>query len=350
MSTWHCAHVYYHADRDALLLGAVRPLLARVREQVEAAYVLRHWRQGPHVRINVRTSPDVWRVVVRPALDEIVGGYLKEHPSTTTLDAEAVLARHRLMAMREEERGTLTPWRADNSIHEEPFDSRHHVLGSDQAVDLLTSFYTDSNDLLFDMLEHAGGKLGVAMNLMLTVAHTSQPIASSYMSFRSHAEGYLTWAADPAASRTAFDRAYAAQRDALVARVRDVIRTLDEPESGPMPFVREWAALMDAYRERAGELAQPMTGPGEVPVQAPRREPSELHRLIFDSPAYHDAVFADPSFLRYRVLLNYTYLHLTRLGLTPLERFHLCHLTANAVEDAYGVSGLEQIRQYIESR
>ncbi|WP_345406501.1 hypothetical protein [Nonomuraea salmonea] len=39
------------------------------------------------------------------------------------------------------------------------------------------------------------------------------------------------------------------------------------------------------------------------------------------------------------MLLNYTYLHLTRLGLTPLDRFRTCHLLADAVEDVYGVSG-----------
>ncbi|MEU8206482.1 hypothetical protein [Streptosporangium sp. NPDC049046] len=41
---------------------------------------------------------------------------------------------------------------------------------------------------------------------------------------------------------------------------------------------------------------------------------------------------------------EYTYLHLTRLGLTPLDRFRTCHLLANAVEEVYGVSGLESMQ------
>jgi hypothetical protein len=45
----------------------------------------------------------------------------------------------------------------------------------------------------------------------------------------------------------------------------------------------------------------------------------------------------------YRLVLNYMYLHFTRLGLTPIERFLLCHLTANAVEDCYGISAMEQL-------
>jgi hypothetical protein len=40
-------------------------------------------------------------------------------------------------------------------------------------------------------------------------------------------------------------------------------------------------------------------------------------------------------------MLNLTYLMLTRLGISPAERFLLCHLAANAVEDQYGVSAID---------
>ncbi|WP_248963612.1 thiopeptide maturation pyridine synthase [Sphaerisporangium perillae] len=361
--TWHCVHVYYHApDKDGLLLDAVRPLFDRLRGQVEAAYVLRHWRQGPHLRINVKAAPRVWQAVVRPRIEQVVGGHLREHPSTTVLDPAESLTRHRLLAVREQEHGPLTPWPPDNSIRDAPYDSRRHVLGGDEAVDLLAAFYTDSTPLLFAMLDHvrAGrdGRLGVAMSLMLTVAHTSHPITRSYVSYRMHAEGFITWAADPEATRAAFERDFRERRAALTGRVREVVAALDDPAAPPVPFVREWSALLERYRARAGtlmedgRLAQPMTKPGEAfearlgDLPVPRRDPNELQRLIFDSPAYHEAVFANPAFLRYRVLLNYTYLHLTRMGLTPLDRFRLCHLLANAVEDLYGLSALDALRRF----
>ncbi|NUR60156.1 MAG: bacteriocin biosynthesis protein [Catenulispora sp.] len=366
-ATWHTVHVYYHAaDKDSLLLDAVRPLLERIKGLTEAAYVVPHWRQGPHLRLNIRTDEERWRDV-RPRIDEIVGGHLRDHPSTAVLDQDSILRRHRLLAVREQEIGPLTPWPPDNSIQDAPFDPRRHVLGSEAAVELLTSFYTDSTELLFAMLEHVRdgrddkGRLG--MNLMLTVAHTAAPITRSFVSYRAHAEGYLTWAADPAASRAAFDRAYADRRTELTGRVRAVIAALDDPAAPAVPFVREWAGLLAAYRARitplldSGELPLPMTDPaapneaaprlGGVPV--PQRLPGELHQLILTSPAYHRAVFEQPAFLNYRVLLNYTYLHLTRMGLTPLDRFRLCHLTANAVEDAYGLSAVELIRRSVEA-
>lgn len=362
-ATWHCVHVYYHADQDSLLLDAVRPLFAEIRDSVAAAYVLRHWRQGPHLRINVRAEPSVWADRVRPRVHEVIGAYLRDHPSTARLDPEESLQRHRLLAMREQELGPLTPWLPDNSIHDMPFDSRRHVLGSDVAVELLTSFYSDATPLLFAMLDHVRAgrdtKPDLAMSLMLTVAHTTRPIINTFTSFRAHAEGYLTWAADPPAARAAFDRHYQERREAYTARVRDVVGTLDDPARTPAPFVREWANLLAEYRRRAGalidsgELVQPMPKPEEMSeprlgdIRIPAREPGELHRLIFSSPAYQREVFEHPDFLRYRVLLNYTYLHLTRMGLTPLERFRVCHVLANAVEDVYDVSAVELIRRYV---
>jgi hypothetical protein len=56
-------------------------------------------------------------------------------------------------------------------------------------------------------------------------------------------------------------------------------------------------------------------------------------------------MYRDPRFLRYRLMLNYTYLHLTRLGVPGLHRYLLCHLAANAVEEVYGVSALDLVLQ-----
>jgi hypothetical protein len=62
---------------------------------------------------------------------------------------------------------------------------------------------------------------------------------------------------------------------------------------------------------------------------------------------YQRQVLARPDFLRYRVLLNHTYLHVTRLGLTPVERFRVCHLAARAVEETYGVSAVDLMRRAV---
>ncbi|MEV6158633.1 thiopeptide maturation pyridine synthase [Nonomuraea sp. NPDC052129] len=380
-SRWHSVHISYHdvPGQDDLLLDAVGPLLRHLSGTVEAVHVLRHWRRGPHLRLNVKTDPATWADAVRQAIDEIIGTYLRAHPSTAVLDQRALLAQHRVLAEQEKDPGPLTPWYPDNSLHNAPYDTRHQTLDED-AADLLADFYTDSTPLLLDMLRHVRSgqdtKEGLAMTLMLATSHTALgPITRSFVSYRSHAEGFLARCADPDAIRAGFERDYQARRDELTDGVRAVIATLDATTGAqgtgidgtgtegtgaqsttgaigaPVPFVREWAALIAEYGRRAqpliarGRLIRP--GSHQEALAIPRL--SDFHRLMFSSRTYHDRVFADPDFLRYRVLINYTYLQNTRLGITPPARFRICHLAANAVEEVYDLSALGLIRAFVEA-
>ncbi|MFC5826357.1 thiopeptide maturation pyridine synthase [Nonomuraea insulae] len=347
--TWHAAHIYYYEpDKTALLLDAIRPLLRRL----PSAHVLRHWRQGPHLRLNVRTDPLTWSRKVRPDIEQHIGAYLRAHPSTAHPDSTALLAQHRLLAELEQERGPLTPWFPDNSIQYVPYDNRLHVLGDQEAADLLTDFYTDSTPLLFQMLEHARDGHDstelIALGLMLANTVTAlPPITRGFVSYRSHSEGFIVGCADPAAVRAEFQTYYQQHREELTDRVRSVINTLRG--RGTVPFVREWADLMTVYKQRAtpliaeGKLIQPLV----FDEEAASRFPSEFHWLMFGNRAYHEAVFGNPAFSRYRLLINYTYLQINRLGLTPPQRFRLCHLAADAVEDVYDDNAIEAVRRYV---
>jgi hypothetical protein len=73
-------------------------------------------------------------------------------------------------------------------------------------------------------------------------------------------------------------------------------------------------------------------------------EASPFHRELESAQRWRRDIRQSPDFAVYRVVLNCTYLHLTRLGLLPVERFLLCHLAAKAVEAAYGVSAMEAMR------
>jgi AcrR family transcriptional regulator len=189
-SSWHSAHVYYYdPDKDALLLDAIRPLLHQLRPVVESAYVVRHWRQGPHLRVHVRTDPHTWTSIVQPQLEQIIGAYLRAHPSTVTLDERAELPMHLLLAEREQERGPLSPWFPDNSIQYQPYDPRLHVLGDQRVADLLADYLAASTETLFELLEHirsgADTKELLSLGLMLATSHTlAPPLHRSFMSYR----------------------------------------------------------------------------------------------------------------------------------------------------------------------
>jgi hypothetical protein len=372
---WHSLYIYCYdtAHQDDVILDAVRPALA-VAVDARASFVLRHWRRGPHLRVNVLATPSRWRDAVRPHLVQVIGGYLADHPSTAAGDPEAAGERHRLLAMREEEPGELTPWRPDNSLHEEPFDDRRHVLGTQEAVDALVDFSCESMPALYAVLDRVRAgrcrKEEAAADLMMATAHLAGPLRRSFTSFRAHAEGYLTWAADPAAARAAFDGAYERNEAAMTRRVRDVVAEVDGVTGGAgtgappgLPLVRQWATLLLPWRDRIGRLiaegSLPMPGissggPDEKTLRlgdltVARREPSAFHQLVLGSEAYREAVFTDDGFTRFRVLLNYTYLFLTRLGLRPIDRFRLCHLIWRAVEDAYGISSIDVMRRFVQA-
>ncbi|GAB3441995.1 hypothetical protein GCM10027570_08800 [Streptomonospora sediminis] len=357
---WYSAHVhYYEPDKDALLLDAVGPLLERLDGAVHGAHVLRHWRLGPHLRINLRTEPQTWTRQVRPAIEEVVGGYLRAYPSTARIDTDRALAQHRLLAEREQENGPLTPWAPDNTITYPHYDSRAQVLGS-RGAELLAGFYADSTRPLLEMLGHVRAgrddKEALALSLMLATSHTVLgPITRSYVSYRSHAEGFIVQCSDPGAVRAAFDDRYEQRRRELTARVRTVVSALDGGGSGadgaarePAPFAAQWAALVSRYAERARPLVDRglLITPGNVEDIRANPRLSDFHRTMFATRAYHERYLSDPAFLVYRVLLNYTYLHLTRLGMAPPERMRTCHLAANAVEEVYGLSAVAMMERF----
>ncbi|MGI5282700.1 thiopeptide maturation pyridine synthase [Nonomuraea polychroma] len=343
-SPWHSVHVHYHDEDGGLILHAVRPLFLRLSSQVSAAYYLRHWRQGPHIRLNVRADAEVFSDVVRPAVDDLIGGYLKAHPSTRRLDPAGHLAEHRRLAALEDDRGPLEPWWPDNSARVMPYDDRAHVLGNQEMADLLAEFYTDTTDLAFRMTEHCptgSRRLAAAFDLMVATAHTltRDGITRGFISLRSHAEGFLSLDAHGGDRRSAWDEHRRRHAPALAKRLRAVTETLDGRREAA-PFVREWVQALGRHRTRAAELmaagtfVMPLGGAEE---EARLSAASPFHHKLFTEAAWA-ALRSSPAFALNRLLLNSTYLHLTRLGVAPAERFLLCHLAAGTVEDSHGLS------------
>jgi len=356
---WRVAHIAYFGDgTDQLLLEAVRPVIERCTGHVQSIYVLRHWRRGPHLRLVVQAEPDTFTRLVEPAVAGIIGSYLREHPSTAAApDEAALLPMHRRLAEAEREPGPLTPFYPDNSITWTGHDRRIEILGCPVGADELALFYSATNDLLFRDLEAVAGGVPretLALRLMLATAHMlcrhpqDASIRRGFVSFRSHAEGYLSTAGPQV--RQAFDQRYAANREILTAQVRSVVAAFEAGADGTDGEpLREWVTTIDPLGLRWTELYEA----GEIPEQEiPDDEEngigdllaaSPMHQAIAGSTAYKQMMYRDPRFLRYRLMLNYTYLHLSRLGIPGLTRYLLCHLAANAVEEVYGVTALQLV-------
>jgi hypothetical protein len=347
---------YYDEDKDRLILEGVRPFLETLGGAAEAAYFLRHWRRGPHLRISVLATSERFRTLVEPAATEILGRYLDQHPSSTTLPPEPQLLRaHQQLAELEREEGPLRPLVPNNSLVIEEHDRRLKVLGSEAAAQLLADFYLASNDLVFRMLEtvQAGrSRESLGLSLMLAVAHHfRQNIGQGFISFRSHSEAFLHLSGARESTRASFQRQYQVNRPRLVRLVHGVIDTVDRG-TDEVPFVTEWLRTLRPFWERAHTLIQS----GQLPLDPLQTrddqrpwgvlgERSPMHRIM--SHESFLTLLDEPEFKRYRLVLNYTYLHLARLGLMGYARYRLCHLAANAVEDALGINAIELVERRV---
>lgn len=352
---WHSIHVHYYdgPHLDQLVVSGVQPVFAALAGEVSGAYFTRHWRRGPHLRLNLRCEPGRFRSAVYPMAERELRGYLARHPSRAHPDPSALLPLHQQLATLEREHGPLLPWHPDNSVRVAPYDPRLEVLGSEVAADLLAEFLTDSTPLAFAMTEHlvAGGqRLRLVFDLLIALGHTAGGgITASYQSYRSHAEAFLAAApgvrdrADADRRRQQWQQHYARHATALVARVQRVVAAVTG--QGPaVPFVAEWVELARRYRDRGQQL---LTS-GELlmaPAQAADHQSplwrSEFHRELAGDADFQQRIRHSVDFAVWRLVLNYTYLQLTRLGVSPYERFLSCHLVADAVTDAYQTAPLE---------
>lgn len=346
MSTteWHTIAVSYHdeAATPDLILDAVGPLFAELPQRASFG---RHWRRGPHVRLNVRATEDELRATVLPAVDRWVGGHLRAHPSTAALDLARLLPAHRRLAAAEADDGPLAPLRPDNTIAVEPYDARQRVLGGPAAAAYVADFHAEATPAAFAALRAMraeGQRLWTAFELMAATAHafSGGGVELGYVSFRTHAEIFL--ARNPARDRVRaeWDRVSRASRPALRAR-------LDRATATAGPAARDaWIDVLRSVRERGIALMDaglmPMTPTGDEPDPG---EATPFLRSLLAIDDFRGAMMPSAPFRRYRLLLNLLYLQLTRLGIRPAERSMLAHLLADTVEEVYGVDALTLVSQ-----
>ncbi|MEO3789585.1 thiopeptide maturation pyridine synthase [Nonomuraea sp. B10E15] len=343
---WQSFHVFYGGDQDRLVAEGVRPLFAALAGELgpgHRAYFVRHWRRGPHLRLNLLTRPG-GTDLARQAVDEHMKAFLAAAPSTAPRRPEAEMALHRRLAELEGEPGPLAPWAPDNSVEEAPYAGPRTYGGASVAAGLLAEHLAATTPLAFDIAGHvmAGGRrLAVAFDLMITTAGLlGGGLSAGLVSFRSHAEAFLATWPEGDGRRDLWDGHFAAHEADLVERTR----RLATP--GAAPFTRAWSRALTAYARRArAELrAGRLRVDGDDSGWEGPEPGSPFHRALAAErgwPELRDSA----TFAMNRLLLNATYSELTRLGVTPAERFLLCHLAAGAGERVCGVTALDALRQ-----
>jgi hypothetical protein len=351
---WHSVHVHYHDQNghDTLLADAVRPLFATLADDIDSAFFTRHWLRGPHIRLNFQATPESFDNAVRPAVEQHIGRYLARFPSAGD-SAERLLPLHQRLAADEEVDEPLVPWYPDNSIRDATYDDRIGILGSAEAADLLARFYSDSNEHALDLVHKvcagAASATSLSFDLMIASAHVLAPgpLSDAFVSYRSHSEAFLARDPDGPRLRQLWQDHYAEHADILCERVRLLVAALDGGDRLPEP-IHDWLRIMRPIHDRASELVFA----GKIVMheldesrERPDRDDqllSEFHQALHRT-SWWSEVYQSPEFGLYRLVLNFMYLQMSRIGARPIDRFMLGYLLANAVENVYDCSAFEMV-------
>jgi Lantibiotic biosynthesis dehydratase C-term len=360
---WQELRIHHHEEnKDPLILELIRPLVGWLEPQVRQVFFVRHWLRGPH--LSLRYLGEETRLDrLRPQLEAQVSAYLARHPSRTTLDESALLPIHRRLAHDEMETRDLTPFYPNNSWHFAVYDRRLHVM-SDGIARLIEAFHAQTNDLVFDMLEHlrsGRNRVDLALDVMIATLQAVTPdIVSRFVSYHSHAEVFIVNTRDDSATRAHFERQYEQNAGALSARLHRILEGLATNQDS-VPFLKRWTALMTQYTAHieagvvSGDIAfEPYRA--DAPRTAAylegeaRLRKSRFHAMQLDDRANIEARSQDAGFNTFRMLVNLQYLLLNRIGLRPFERSLLAYLISNAVEAYFQVSAFELARTHTYTR
>jgi hypothetical protein len=361
---WTELQLHYHEEnKDSLILDLVRPLMQSLEPELERVFFVRHWIRGPHLRLRFLGDPVHFERELRPQIDARVAAYLEANPSRSVLDEARLLPMHQRLASTEMESGALTPFYPNNSWHFGDYDRRTHAM-PETVADLIEGFYSETNELVFAMLEHVRGgrdRVNLSLDLMIATLQAVSPhIVSRFISYRSHAEVFIVGTEDDAATRERFERQYRLNAATLRARLDQILEGIAQAEDR-VPFLMAWTGVIEHYthlirhRIDSGIIALEPYNADAPRSQAyvdgeARLRKSSFHAMQLDDKANMEARSRDPGFNTFRLVVNLQYLHLNRIGLKPFERSLLAYLIANTIEERFEVSAFALAQQHTYTR
>lgn len=357
---------YFEKDRAALLLGPVREAVEAVRARFGpvALALQTQWKFGPHLELSIdgtSRQEEVFELV-----SSIVKPWLLAYPSAETIDPDAYIVLSAKLGMSELEPGPYAPLLDDNSLSLVPY----RPAGALPIAALAESkhlFLSEALDLQFELLalkEGSADAFSLTLIAMMAVCGTTyvpHGLARGFMSFRSHAEYFLAAYDEQGKLRRQFDAldaAKSAQVDAIMQAVAGGdLERLPLPEAH-RDVVRNWAGVVRRTAERNERIVREnhdalvsndtfddlvkdltATAPVDFQERARSRTTSDLGNAFDEEEGRR--IQSSPEFIAFRTNVNFFYLILPTLDVSPLQKFCLCHLVANGAERHFGVSWRE---------
>ncbi|CCH32672.1 lantibiotic dehydratase C-terminal domain-containing protein [Actinosynnema sp. NPDC047251] len=334
--TWLDHRVYRSTSHDAVIAEQLAPLLDDVAGQCALRQIFREWQGGPNIRVSLLVDGST-AADVASALRHRLGA---AEPGTPAARPAADLE----LALREGVDDDLPP-QPDNSVLRIAHPDRAPVLGGADAVALFDRFHHLSTGAAIDSLRAAGGerpaaRMRLAVALMLLCAtRFPGPLRLGGMSFRSHVEGAIMESATPDRLRAELSRLSERWLPRLTPLVELVLRSARTGEPLHLPGLAAFTDGVEGLVPEARRLLAldrlrlPLTGRhGETSWDESVLARSPFHARLQRDPRWLAAAASDPVLRLHRVLVNWTYLHLTRLGVTPGQRLALGQVVADVVD------------------
>lgn len=233
------------------------------------------------------------------------------------------------------------------------------AFGGPALASLTRGFLADVSAPLLDVMATARNRtelLGAAVDVMIAhlaavnvgavnVGAAKRPVTNgaplSFLSYRSHADGFFVMARDPGAARRAFDERYAAIAPAMRARTTTI---LEGPADVPAPasWYRSVTGFLPAATAafRSGELTGDDGAEGYLGSEMDLSG-SDFHRTIDENQDFVRFLRSDPPMLAVRLATSLLYLSLHDIGLRLVDRYFLCHAISRAVESIFDVDAVE---------
>jgi hypothetical protein len=339
---WVSAHVFYQGDLTELLVNGIVPVARELTHggmapQAPACgwFFLRYWEGGPHVRLRVLPAPGRDRAVIEALINERLGQYLREQPSTELMRQADYAQLAPVLAGREQMPTYAQRLYPNNSVVFLPYRREHNRYGYGASVQAVERHFVESSQLAVRLLaagDWPSQRDTVAFCLILLTWLGGHPdpvrLASTshglYQWWARVADGAEVDGAGFGVDEADFAERYRHQRDRLVSlgrAVRDIVARLPQDAGSGVLAVwgRSILRLRDALAHQVaiGQFTPP--GPGGGPAEVTTEDSHTPVLSVLDICAH--------------LLCN-------RLGISMLEESYLRYLavrvTAVLAEDGVG--------------
>ncbi|MEU8889917.1 lantibiotic dehydratase C-terminal domain-containing protein [Streptomyces sp. NPDC048442] len=154
---WVSLHAFHTSGTDALLTGAVAPLLATLEHRglITGHFFLRYWEGGPHLRLRLRCAPaDATAspaAVTAQATDALVG-WLAGRPADKRPSADELARLSGQLAQAEGLHDFDRRIRTRDGVERIPYRPEYRAYGGPEAVAAVERHFTDSSRIALELL------------------------------------------------------------------------------------------------------------------------------------------------------------------------------------------------------